>query len=204
MHKATLWTSLFAATLLFLAGFASAFPEPSIVSKTWEFDIEVGEPRPVSMRDERGQLQWYWYLPYKVQNNTGRERLFIPEFDIATDEGDIVAAGQDVPAKVFDLIKEKEGNTLLLSPIEIVGRMLVGRDFAKESVAIWPAFDHSVDQVDVFVAGLSGETQQIEHPLTKDPVIMRKVLMYKYATPGDVTHPQKQSILPRGEEWIMR
>jgi len=187
-----------------MAAIVSAFPEPSIVAKAWELDIEVQKPRAVSMRDSQGRLQWYWYVAYKVQNNTKRERLFIPEIAIATDEGDLIDAGRNVPAGVFPIIKKKQGNPLLLSPIHIVGRMLIGRDFAKESVAIWPAFDHSVDQVNVFVAGLSGETQIIEHPLTSEDVVMRKVLMAKFRTPGSRTHPQDQAVLPLDQEWIMR
>lgn len=204
MRKRTLWVTCSAAVLLCSAMLVSAFPRPAIVAKAWQLDLEVGKPQPISVRDVDGQIQWYWYLTYKVQNNTRQERLFIPEIAVATDEGHIVTAGQDVPSKVFEAIKKRQRNPLLMSPIEIVGRLLLGTDFAKESVAVWPAFDRPVDNIDIFFAGLSGETQAIEHPLTKEPVVMRKVLMVTFATPGAKVHPQEQPVLPRGDEWIMR
>ena len=204
MRKPTLQLTWCAAALLCSAVLVNAFPKPSLVAKAWQLDFEPGKPRPVSIRDVNGQIQWYWYLTYEVQNNTAQERLFIPEISVATDEGDLVRTGKNVPAEVFEAIQQLERNPLLLSPIEIVGKLLLGADFAKEGVAIWPAFDHPVDQMDVFVAGLSGETEPVEHPLTKERVVMRKVLMLTFATPGSRTHPQRQAVLPRGEEWIMR
>ena len=204
MRKPTLQLTWCAAALLCSAVLVNAFPKPSLVPKAWQLDFGPGKPQPISIRDINGQIQWYWYLTYKVQNNTRQERLFIPEIAVATDEGDLVSTGKNVPAEVFEAIQRAEGNPLLLSPIQIVGKLLLGADFAKEGVAIWPAFDHSVDQMDVFVAGLSGETEAIEHPLTKERVVMRKMLMLTFATPGSHTHPERQAVLPSGEEWIMR
>ena len=204
MRKRTLWVTSFAAALLCSVVLVSAFPQPSVVPRAWQLDFEIDKPQPVSVRDVNDQLRWYWYVTYTVQNNTPQERLFIPEIAVATDEGDIITAGQNVPANVFAAVKKRHGNPLLLSPIQIVGRLLLGADFAKQGVAIWPAFDHPVDAVDLFFAGLSGETQAIEHPLTKEQVVMRKVLMVKFATPGDHTHAQRQAVIARGEEWVMR
>jgi hypothetical protein len=204
MRRRTMKLTCFVAVLLGSAVLVSAFPEPQIVPSAWQFDLTLDKPRPVSIRDLNGQTQWFWYLTYQVQNNTGSERLFIPEITIATDEGDIISSGKNVPSAVFDAVKLRQRNALLLGPMQIVGRMLQGPDFAKDGVAIWPAFDHSVNRVDVFVAGLSGETQVVEHPLTKDPVVTRKVLMMSFDTPGSKTHPQEQAVISQGQEWIMR
>ncbi len=183
---------------------AYAFPEPAIVSRDWVFDIDVGTPKPISIRDIHGKTRWFWYMTYTVTNNTGSDRLFIPEITIATDEGDIIIAGQDVPASVFPAIKQREGDALLQSPIQIVGKLLQGGDFARASVIVWPAFDHPVDDVDVFFAGLSGETKAIAHPTTGEEIVMRKTLMLSYKTPGAVVHPQEQPVIDNGERWIMR
>jgi hypothetical protein len=199
------WRPLVALVLFALpiAG-AHAFPEPAIVSRDWLFDVTVDKPRPISIRDVHGETRWFWYMTYNVTNNTGDDRLFIPEITVATDEGDIVTAGQNVPASVFPAIKRKEDDGLLQSPIQIVGKLLQGRDFSRASVIVWPAFDHPVDHVDVFFAGLSGETKAIAHPTTGEEIVMRKTLMLSYDTPGGVVHPQQQPVIPTGERWIMR
>lgn len=198
----TTWLAL--ALVMGSAMIAGAYPEPAIVPRAWQFDIQVGRLQPISIRDMHGHVRWYWYLPYKVTNKTGQERLFIPEVTVATDEGDIVEAGRNIPGSVFEAIARRERNPLLLSPIDAVGRLLQGEDFAKESVAIWPAFDHAVGQINVFFAGLSGEVQSVSHPLTDEPVLMRKTYMVHFATPGSHIHPQELAVIPRGDEWVMR
>ena len=87
---------------------SEAYPEPAIVSRAWAFDFEYRTPQLISIPTIEGQIRWFWYLTYKVTNNTDRERLFVPEITLATEMGDIVAAGRDVPAIVYDAIKERE------------------------------------------------------------------------------------------------
>jgi len=85
-----------------------------------------------------------------------------------------------------------------------VGKLLRGSDNAKESVATWPATEHDIDLISIFVAGLSGETTVVENPVTKDPVLMTRTLMLDIALPGDPPNPQSQAILPKGKRWVMR
>ena len=197
--------AIFAATaFLRFEPATQAFPEPAASSRAWKFTFTHAKPRPISFRGDDGLIHWYWYMTYKVVNETGDERLFIPEFTIATDAGDIITAGKNVPAGVFDAVKHDAGVKLLVNPIVATGKLLQGEDNAKESVAIWPVFDHNVDQVSIFVAGLSGETQTIENPLTHDPVTMRNTLMIRYSLPGTRGPVQEQAVVARGEEWVMR
>jgi hypothetical protein len=181
-----------------------AFPEPAAASTAWRLDFTYAKPQAIAVKTADGGTRWFWYIAYKVVNNTGDERLFIPEFTIATDAGDITAAGKGVPGGVFDAIKDREGNRLLENPIRAVGRLLQGEDNAKESVAIWPAFDHDIDLATIFISGISGETQVIKNPATQEDVTVRKTLMITYALPGTGGRVQNQAVLPRGEKWIMR
>ncbi len=183
---------------------ALGFPEPHIVPQSWQLDLTYQTPRLISIEGIGGRPQWFWYMTYKVVNNTGRERLFIPEVTIATDAGDIISAGTDVPATVFTAIRQKLDNPLLESSIDVVGKLLQGEDLAKETVAIWPAFDHDVDQVNIFITGVSGETAIIQHPRTGETLTLRKTLMLRYATPGTDVPPRDQDIQPAGEQWVMR
>jgi len=181
-----------------------AYPEPSIVPRSWEFDFEIDKPRAIAVKDVSGKLSWYWFITYKVTNNTQQERLFIPETTIATDEGDILTPGRNVPFNVFDAIKKKVGNTLLENPSDIVGRILQGEDNARESVIIWPALDHHVSEVKVFMGGLSGETTVIKNPRTGENVLMSKTLMLTYKTPGKPLRPQQQTVIESRRDWVMR
>ncbi|MEL7087552.1 MAG: hypothetical protein AAGL98_03780, partial [Planctomycetota bacterium] len=69
-------------------GTAGTFAEPSIVNPTWAFDLEVSPPNAVAVPGPTGRLQWYWYLAYKVTNNTDEDRLFIPEIVVLNNHGE--------------------------------------------------------------------------------------------------------------------
>jgi hypothetical protein len=198
--------SILAFLLSLLGGVAStpAAPEPSIVPRAWEFDFTFQAPRAIAIRDVDGKFHWFWYLSYKVVNNSGSEQMFIPDVVIASERGHIIHAGQNLPSSVFPAIKNKLQNPLLLSPIEVVGKLLQGEDQAKESVAIWPAFDDDVDEITVFIGGLSGETVSLPHPTTGETLLLRKTLRIDYKLPGTQTSPQVQAVLPSGQAWIMR
>ena len=191
------------------ARFTLAYPEPALVTKAWEFKFTFDHPRAIAVKNLDGRFEWYWFVTYRVVNNTGQERLFIPDIAIATDQGDILQAGQKVSTAVFEAIKARVGNRLLESPTDIVGQILQGDDNAKDGVAIWPATTHNVDRVNLFVAGLSGETANVSVPDAKDPakkvdVLVTKTLMIMYDFPGAPLKPQDQPVVFKGKEWIMR
>jgi hypothetical protein len=183
---------------------AFAYPEPAPVSPSWSLDVTVQKPAAISIEDVDGSIRWFWYMPYKVVNNTDQDLLFIPEITIANDNGDILTAGQNVPPTVFPAIKQRLGNPLLLSPVEVVGKLLRGEDFAREGVVIWPASDADVDAFSVFFAGLNGETQNVKNPLTGESVLVRRTLMLEYKTPGNFTRPQEQPVVEAGRREVMR
>lgn len=180
------------------------FPEPDLVPRSWELEF-VHEPiKAIAVSDVEGRIRWFWYMLYTVRNETGQDRLWIPEVTIATSEGDIVAAGQNVPATVYQAIREREQRMFLLSPIEVVGRIMQGDDFIKESVAIWPAFEHDIDDMTIFIAGISGETKPYIVPDTGERIVLRKTLMIPYRMPGKPEHKQNVSLEPVEPAWVMR
>jgi hypothetical protein len=173
---------------------ALAFPEPAIVSPSWNLDLEVQTPRPIAVQDTHGVTRWYWYMPYRVTNRTGDDQLFIPEVTIFTDTGRIIRAGHNVPASVYEAVRRQINNPLLELPVEVVGRILQGEDHARESIAVWPHFESDVDEFHVFFAGTSGETQSIDMPGGDEPVLVRRTHQYTYRTPGNYPTPQNQPI----------
>ena len=183
---------------------ATAYPEPAIVSSSWSLDITVSVPEAISIEDVDGSIRWFWYISYQVVNPTDQDLLFIPEITVANDLGQIITAGENVPPTVFPAIKERLGNPLLLSPVQVVGKLLQGEDFAREGVAVWPAAEGDVDSFSVFFAGLNGETQTIANPVTEESVLVRRTLMLDYKSPGNFTRPQDQPIIEAGRREVMR
>ncbi len=205
------WTSAALVGLLLLSAAAllprqtQAAPEPSIVPRSWTLDFTHGKPQPLAVSDLDGTIQWYWYMTYKVVNRTGSDQLFIPDVTVADDTGRIITAGQKVPSRAFTLIKEREQNPLLVSPPEVIGRLLQGEDFARESVAIWPHDDTAdPEELRLFITGLSGESQALTLPDSKEQILLRKTLMLRYSLPGNRPHPQQQPFIAHAEEWVMR
>lgn len=200
---------------------SGTFAEPSIINPTWEFELEVKNPQPIAVPGDNGRTVWYWYLPYKVVNHTNEDRLFIPEVSVMDNHGRIVTAGRKIPQNVFPAIAQRLGNPLLESPDDVLGRLLQGEDFAKESVAIWPASQRDVDEFTVFFAGADGETKPLLSPSTGKPVlqaavdpitgeavidedgnaVMQPVMVqrtrtFTYATPGTLTSNRKLRLQP--------
>lgn len=198
------------ALLLGLAALAThriavAHPEPAIVSPSWNLDFDYSHPRPISITDNSGNVRWFWYLPYKVTNRTGEDRLFVPEVTVLGDTGEIIRAGENVPAAVYTAIEDQLDNPLLESPVEVVGRILQGEDYARESVAIWPHFEgRDVDEMSIFIGGLSGETQSLPAVGDGEPVLLRRTKMLSYSLPGNFPTPQNATIVFENERDVMR
>ncbi len=197
---------------------------PAAVSDAWAYDLDVATPRAILV-DER----WYWYMPYQVTNNTGADRLFVPEVTVTNDHGEIVTAGRRIPPQVFSAVADRLANPLLASPDDVVGTLLQGQDFAKESVAIWPVSALDIDSFTVFFAGADGEVRPLISPETGEPVLVpatdpvtgeelrgpdggalrRPVLMqrnraFAFSTPGTAVNPGLQLVVPERRYAVMR
>ncbi|MBI1337121.1 MAG: hypothetical protein GC164_09180 [Phycisphaera sp.] len=185
---------------------ASAYPEPALVPRAWELTFTHDMPRPIAVQDADGAYHWFWYMTYKVVNQTEAERIFVPTITITDDEGRIIDANKDVPAKVFDAIKEKVANPLLEPQEQIIGKVLRGEDYARDSVAIWPATVSEQDTllVSILVEGLSGEAAIVKIPDSDETTVLRKTLMIDYEMPGRPPTPQSQPVVAKGEHWVMR
>lgn len=191
-------------TLFIITANTQAAPEPEIVPSAYQLDFTYNAPQAIAIRSPKGNIQWYWYLTYTITNNTGDDHLYIPDVTVSYDDGVIVTAGADIPSSVFKAIEKKQRDPLLLSPLQVVGELLQGKDFAKTSVAIWPHFGSQVKEMRIFIAGLSGETTKIKVKDKKEPVLLRKTRMLIYEVPGTNTHPQEQAIKRKSDKWIMR
>ncbi|MFQ6049108.1 MAG: hypothetical protein ACE5K7_07075 [Phycisphaerae bacterium] len=228
------------SSLIWVAGSALAGPQtqtgpprPSIVPKSWQLDLELDQPRRIYLRlPGQSTPQLYWYLLYRVTNNTGRDRLFFPIVEVIYPTPDgigRVQADMGINPAVFQAIKRRHAKThpFLIEPVLAIGRLLQGQDNAKTSVAIWPAIDPRADRFSLFIAGLSGQTARVPNPnydpsrpeveprrlpdgtvlpmrLNPRVFTLRKVLRIDYDLPGDPVTRATVRPVQRARQWIMR
>lgn len=197
------------------------YPEPMVVPQHWEFGIEVGKLRSISVQlAGRHKPQLFWYLPYTVTNKTDEDHIFVPEIILYTDTGELTRAGKSVPGVVFEKIKALHSDPLMKAPASMTGKLLQGQDNAKKSVAIWPDFDPNAGKLSVFIGGLSGETFSLplpapitvterdwrgrERTITKDKLLLTKTLELQFAAPGEKA--SRKTLKPRlvKKRWVMR
>ena len=141
-------------------------PKPNSVSLTWEMEIQVGKLTPIAVRTPGSdESKIYWFAHYKLTNRTGKERTFVPDFELYTNTGQVVRAGVGVPLTVFKAIKKNLNAPLLRDQTAMTGKVLQGRDNTKQGVAIFTDIDVHAGKVDLFISGLSGETVTVNLPM---------------------------------------
>lgn len=208
------WPSFLLATLVVGAPLpmvcipsALGQPQPAPVPKRWQLDLEMGPFRMATV-DVGGVPRAYYYLTYRVVNNTGRDQLLAPAWDLASEDSAVQRSGRDVPAEVTREIINRLGNPFIQDQIAIIGPLLQGVENAKYGVVIWPVREMNVDYIQVFAAGFSGETATIKTPdpetgATKS-ILLRKTLMTRYHSPGELDPNSIDPLPPEDRRWVMR
>lgn len=183
-------------------------PEPDPLPQRWELDLQVGPLRVITLDVADEGPQPFFYMTYRVTNNSGEDLQFAPIFEIGNENGDVIRAGTDVPRSVRQGLLKLLDNPLLEDQIQIIGTILQGRENAKDGLVIWRAPSLTTDELAVYAAGFSGETQQVEftNPDTGEAETMtfRKTYMVRYATPGTLVGQGSKPLQVVNERWIMR
>ena len=156
----------------------------------WTFDFKYDDPAPLVVTTPQGKRAVYWYVLYTVTNHSGEDRLFVPSFTLVTDTVKVVKAG--IHPSVFEAIKTQRKVPFLEDAAAVMGKVRIGPDNAKTSVAIFPPLDPKTDKFTIFVGSLSGE--YVERPKAsakpdtpEDEKVLRlyKTLALEYDLPGD-------------------
>ncbi len=192
-------------------------PEPSKVLHygNWQLEIELhGEPELITVKDSiKNTYKNYWYLPFTVTNYMDKDIAFYPQFEIFTDTFQSTIAGTNIKKDVFEAIRDRyERKIPLLEPQKLItGKILQGKDYARDSVAVFEDFDPKASAVKIFLSGFSNETVSIDHPVLINPktnkpkeVLLQKTLMLEYTVSGDKYNPDKRVLLYKNRQWIMR
>lgn len=213
--------SLLLAAVAISVPVSAEIPKPLTVQPRglWQLEIELhGTPKPIEVvlpgQDEPTR---FWYQIYTLTNNTGKDVYFYPQFDLFTDTFKLYHVGEKARKPVFNVIQKlyTDKFPLLESQKHVTGRILQGRDNARDSVAIFEDFDPKATKVKIFIAGLSNEVVAVPYPVETvfDPVLqqkkpkeflLRKTLMLQYQVPGDRFNPQNKVMLFRDKHWLMR
>jgi hypothetical protein len=200
-------------------------PKPSVIQVSWQLEGELqtpGRPQPIEVYlpgETRPRV--FWYVLYKVTNRSGEDEIFVPEFLLYTDTGQVLRADADVPTSVFNAIKMRHNEPLLRNRTGMTGTIRQGADNAMLGAAIWPDFDPRATRFDVFVGGLSGETAEVDLPnpvtvteismdgktkqVTRNTATLTKTLRLSYAIAGDPADRVRAAIKEaRPATWVMR
>ena len=196
-----LWL-LFALAMVPLG--AAGYPQPSPYPISWELEFTHGTPKRVVVDlPGSGVPQAYWYMTYRVTNNTGQERTFLPVFELLGNDGKVIRSEQVVPPKVFERIQQREGNQFLEPALQIAGEIRLGEDEARDGVAIWPEPSPEMGSFSIFVTGLSGENVKVKGADDQE-TFLRKTLQLNYFVRGDDVFPGEDEVNENAERWIMR
>ena len=184
-----------------LAGLA---PEPDPVPRRWEMQVDPGELRVITIDVPKVGNRKYFYMTYKVVNNSGQDLLFAPSFELADGDGNVVRSGRDVPQTVTQQLLTETQNPFIQDQIGVIGEFLQGVENAKDGLVIWPAGALHPSQLTVYGAGFSGETKTVESPNGKDKFILRKTLRLDFQPIGDFSGVAGRTLPLQERSWIMR
>lgn len=190
-----------ALAALVLACGAGAFPEPATVPYRWELRFTPG---PFRLYTDPIDNVSYWYFTYTVTNLTGQDQIWAPSFVLYTDVGEILPSGRGVPTRAEESIRDLLGNPLLETQQEVIGDIFQGRENERDALVVWPARNTNVNEISMFIGGLSGETAGVVHPVTGGMTILRKTLERDYLIPGSALARGSKPIELVADRWIFR
>jgi hypothetical protein len=194
------------------SGLTVAAPEPSIVDKPGDWTLEVRYDNPQQIVLDDAGHQRFWYIILTLTNKSSQDVDFYPECTLVTNTIQTVPAVKGVSAVLFDRLKTRyKSKYPFLELLENAGnKILQGADNAKDIAVIWPDFDPNAKSVDIFIAGLSNQTTEVEHPTQKDAdgkpvkIFLRKTLQLTYSISGDPAFRSEQRLKFVDKRWVMR
>lgn len=196
-------------------------PKTSESPVSWELEFDVQDPKAIQITlPGESTPQTFWFIRYNVTNRTGEDRIFVPEFTFYSNIGDVVHAQKGIAPSVFSAIKNIYNDPYLKDSTGMTGKLLQGEDNAKDGVAIFKDFDPSVGTIDVFIGGLSGDTEEITLPnpiktieldnngkkieVERDKIILGRTLHLQYKVTADPSSGQRNHMTLVSRNWVMR
>lgn len=203
--------------LLLLPAALAQVPEPARVPVTWELKFEFRDPhRFTVLLPGDDHPTTFWYMLYRVENDTGQDVQFFPSAELVTLSLEVVSAGEQISPTVYDAIKSRHRTThpFLVEPHRVAGPLLQGEDNARTSMVVFRDFSPQDNQFTIFFSGLSGEIQTVSNPTfdggkpeskaNPRSFTLRKTLQIRYQLPGDLQTRWTAEPIPIDRKWVMR
>jgi hypothetical protein len=159
------------------------YPKATDRAQRWQLRLDTGDVR--FYRDPETSVG-YWILIYEVTNETSEDHRWIPQFELVTDKGDIIADGEEVPRDVQLTILDIFGDPLLKSQSDASGPLLQGEENAIRGLTVWKAGNEDVREIQVFAGGVSGDTAEVIHPITGEAKKLHRVIQFSWFVDGGV------------------
>ena len=199
----------------------------------WIYETQLKKMRMirVDVKDPKtGKVsrEWIWYLVYRVinrdlnrpadssdttpvnDNDPQPEEIFMPEFLLATTDGDGPKFYSDtVLPDVQAEVMRRERISSLKNPIEIIGPVAASSpdgedDNAIYGVAIWRGVDPKTDNFTLYLSGFSNGYRIGKGP-DGEPVRLRKTITQDFWRPGDEFEQDEVEIRFKGDiSWLYR
>jgi hypothetical protein len=192
-------------------------PQPSRAPKSWELKFSFEDLQRMTMiLPGNDRPTTFWYMLYRVENDSGRDVHFFPTAELVTSSFDVVPAGEQISPTVYDAIRQRHRKThpFLAPPYEAMGLLLQGGDNAKHSMVVFNQFNTKDNAFVLYFSGLSGEIHQVANPAfdkSSQPdennsryFTMRKTLALHYNLPGDPQTRGSAQPVRKSREWVMR
>ncbi len=205
MRRSTLFAVLMMLMGAVLAEQAHAYPRPARGTSRPEVTFKPGPLRMFTAADGSR----YWYLVYDVVNTSGEDRTWAPASVLYTDKGEIRRDGEGVSHQMRRTIMDHVGDPLLEPKVAIIGVLRQGTGHARRGMLVWPAGTQHVNELRVFVEGISPETAIVPHPVSGDPVTLRKNLYLHYLVGGEASARGDEAVdlhpaYTAEEHWVFR
>jgi hypothetical protein len=204
-------------TCVLLSGAAAAPVKGGSTTSSWQLDVTFHDPQRIAFRlPGDGYETTFWYMLYRVTNNTQRDVEFYPSFRLVTDTLQVVEGGADISPSVYDAIeaRHKREFPFLAAPAKVTGRLLQGEENARASVAVFRMFDKAASSFTIYGSGFSSEVRRIANPAFVDSrgelrdnprsFILRRTLAIFYDLPGDAGTRWRATPVRRTRKWVMR
>ena len=197
------------------------YPKPSPFPISWELEFKHGDPHRITVRlPGEAAPRAYWYIAYTVTNgendqpgadpDQSHEQIFYPHFEMRRRDGRVIPSDNGLSPLVFEAVKKQVHDQFMEDPTQMGGRLLLGADQARDSVAIWPEPFLRMGSFTIFASGMWGETSDVKGPDGNamkdpkgDPMELHKTDMISYHVDGD-EYPGHGHLRKTGEQFIMR